>query len=61
MKAGACDKDLNLVPANIEEHMPDDMKHKVEDAAAKCAATTGADQCDTLFQKFKCFFGEVHM
>uniref|UniRef100_A0A336N7Q2 CSON008395 protein n=1 Tax=Culicoides sonorensis TaxID=179676 RepID=A0A336N7Q2_CULSO len=59
VKAGLCDSNLNMVVAKVEDHIPPEQKHKVEDATKKCDTTTGADPCDTVYSKFRCFFKEL--
>lgn len=59
LKSGTCDKDMNLLILKIKKHMPNDMKLKVTEAAAKCESTVGKNKCETIYYKFKCFFGEM--
>jgi len=59
-KAAMCDNALNLNVAKIEEHVPENKRHMMDEAIATCAETSGSDDCDTVYKKFKCFFAHIH-
>lgn len=52
-----------LVFYNIIVNFDNDYFHfsqQLEAALVKCNVVQGTDACDTVYQKFKCFFKEIH-
>uniref|UniRef100_A0A336MW74 CSON005764 protein n=1 Tax=Culicoides sonorensis TaxID=179676 RepID=A0A336MW74_CULSO len=55
---GFCDKDLKLVTKFLEQGTDID-KEKIRNAGEKCNQISTEDECDTVFERFKCFFDHV--
>lgn len=56
-------KNLDLDVAKIEDHVPEDKRHKMDDAIGACTApsvTAATDNCDLVYRKFKCFFEHLN-
>lgn len=59
-KADLCDEFMNLNVAKVEDHVPVEKRHMMDDAIGACSPTEGTDECDTIYKKLKCFYEHIH-
>lgn len=51
-----CNIDLSIFYDKLDvNNMSDDVKRKIEVPVTHCMSVRGQDECDTVFQMFKCF------